>query len=69
MSASGGPRPFTVHVPAGILQDLRERLVRIRWPDEAPGAGWTRMPRGGHCAALEAPDLAGDVRAFSRALR
>ena len=31
---------------------------------------WTEMPRGGHFAALEAPDLlAGDVAAFFRALR
>ena len=31
---------------------------------------WTRMPRGGHFAALEAPDLlADDVRAFFRPLR
>ena len=34
------PRPFTIHVPAAVLDDLRERLARVRWPDEAPGAGW-----------------------------
>ena len=40
MGTSGGPRPFTIHVPEDVLQDLRERLARTRWPDEAPGAGW-----------------------------
>jgi epoxide hydrolase len=33
-------------------------------------ARWTEMPRGGHFAALEAPELLlDDVRAFFRALR
>ena len=31
---------------------------------------WTQMPRGGHFAALEAPDLlVNDIRAFARSLR
>ncbi|CAN1600667.1 protein of unknown function [Pseudomonas mediterranea] len=31
---------------------------------------WTTMPRGGHFAALEQPELlAADIRAFFRALR
>jgi pimeloyl-ACP methyl ester carboxylesterase len=34
------PRPFTVHVPDDVLADLRERLARVRWPDEPPDAGW-----------------------------
>ena len=34
------PRPFTVQVPDEVLDDLRERLGRVRWPDEPPGAGW-----------------------------
>ena len=34
------PRPFTISVPDEVLADLRERLARVRWPDEAPGAGW-----------------------------
>jgi pimeloyl-ACP methyl ester carboxylesterase len=33
--------PFTIHVPDAILSDLHERLARVRWPDEIPGAGWT----------------------------
>ncbi len=35
------PRPFTLRVPDETLADLRARLERVRWPDEAPGAGWT----------------------------
>jgi microsomal epoxide hydrolase len=34
------PRPFTIQVPDDVLADLRERLHRVRWPDEIPGAGW-----------------------------
>jgi len=35
------PRPFALHVPDDTLDDLRERLRRVRWPDEAPDAGWS----------------------------
>jgi pimeloyl-ACP methyl ester carboxylesterase len=34
------PTPFQLHVPDDVLTDLRARLDRVRWPDEAPGAGW-----------------------------
>jgi pimeloyl-ACP methyl ester carboxylesterase len=34
------PAPFRIHVPDAVLGDLRERLARVRWPDEVPGAGW-----------------------------
>jgi len=34
------PTPFTIAVPEGVLTDLRERLARVRWPDEVPGGGW-----------------------------
>ena len=34
------PRPFTVHIPDDVLADLRDRLTRVRWPDQVPGAGW-----------------------------
>ncbi len=33
-------RPFTVHIPQSILDDLSSRLARTRWPDEVSGAGW-----------------------------
>jgi microsomal epoxide hydrolase len=34
-------RPFTLQVPDEVLRDLRERLGRVRWPDEVPGSGWS----------------------------
>jgi Epoxide hydrolase N terminus len=34
------PRPFTIQVPDEVLADLRQRLDRVRWPDEIPVAGW-----------------------------
>jgi len=33
-------RPFRVDVPEAVLEDLRERLARTRWPDQIPGSGW-----------------------------
>jgi microsomal epoxide hydrolase len=33
-------RPFRVEVPDAVLEDLRERLARTRWPDEIPNSGW-----------------------------
>ena len=32
--------PFRTAVPDSALADLRERLVRTRWPNEVAGAGW-----------------------------
>ena len=34
------PTSFTIHIADDILTDLRERLARVRWPDEIPGADW-----------------------------
>jgi pimeloyl-ACP methyl ester carboxylesterase len=33
-------RPFRMEIPEADLDDLRERLDRIRFPDELPGVGW-----------------------------
>ena len=33
-------RPFTIAVPDDVLVDLKARLSRVRWPDEAPGPAW-----------------------------
>jgi pimeloyl-ACP methyl ester carboxylesterase len=41
MPVAPRPRPFTLHVPDPVLQDLRARLAAVRWPDEAPGAPWS----------------------------
>ena len=35
-------QPFTIAVPDGDLEDLRRRIAATRWPDEMPGAGWSR---------------------------
>jgi pimeloyl-ACP methyl ester carboxylesterase len=32
--------PFTIHVGDDVLDDLRDRIRRTRWPDPAPGAPW-----------------------------
>lgn len=34
-------QPFQIDVPQTVLDDLGERLARTRWPDEAPGSGWS----------------------------
>jgi len=34
-------QPFTIAVPQATLDDLRERLARTRWIDQAEGSGWT----------------------------
>jgi len=34
-------KPFRLEIPDAALADLRERLKRTRFPDEAPGAPWT----------------------------
>src|SRR5262245_16159731 len=43
-------RPFRVEIPQAQLDDLRDRLGRVRWPDELPGVGW---PRGVPLAYLK----------------
>ncbi|MEU4603108.1 epoxide hydrolase family protein [Kribbella sp. NPDC023972] len=35
-------REFRIDVPDEALDDLAERLRRIRWPRQLPGAGWER---------------------------
>jgi pimeloyl-ACP methyl ester carboxylesterase len=39
-SASVPPRPFAIDVPDAVLEDLRDRLARTRWPEPMDGAGW-----------------------------
>src|SRR5258708_20700365 len=34
------PVPFTLHIPAADIADLRDRLARSRFPDSAPGEAW-----------------------------
>jgi pimeloyl-ACP methyl ester carboxylesterase len=40
--AGDGINPFRIEVPEADLTDLTDRLARTRWPDELPGAGWSR---------------------------
>ena len=35
-------RRHAIDVPQPVLDDLRERLARTRWPGEIPGTGWSR---------------------------
>jgi hypothetical protein len=45
--ADDGIRPFRIEVSQADLDDLADRLARTRWPDESPGAGWSRgVPLG-----------------------
>jgi microsomal epoxide hydrolase len=32
--------PFRVDVPDAVLEDLRDRLARTRWPDQIANSGW-----------------------------
>jgi hypothetical protein len=34
------PTPFKVAISDEVLDDLRQRLARTRWPDEIPSGGW-----------------------------
>ena len=34
------PETFSISVPDAVLDDLKERLTRTRWPDQLPGTGW-----------------------------
>ncbi|MBV8526167.1 MAG: epoxide hydrolase [Acetobacteraceae bacterium] len=34
------PSPFTLRIPDAQIEDLRERLSRTRFPDQAPGPAW-----------------------------
>jgi len=72
-AASMTPLP-PVTVPTGVAVFPSEYLVgRVprEWVERTYNVQhWTEMPRGGHFAALEEPELlAGDIRAFFRDLR
>ncbi|MET1040795.1 MAG: epoxide hydrolase N-terminal domain-containing protein, partial [Acidimicrobiales bacterium] len=32
--------PFDITVPEHVLDDLKDRLGRTRWPDQIPDTGW-----------------------------
>jgi microsomal epoxide hydrolase len=33
-------RPFTITIPQAVLDDLHERLARVRWPGADADPGW-----------------------------
>lgn len=45
-------RPFRIAVPDEDVEDLRERLLRIRWPRQLPGDGWDRGVPVGYVRAV-----------------
>jgi epoxide hydrolase len=65
------PPPPQVPVPVGVAvfpQDILLPIRRLAERDLANIARWTEFDRGGHFAAMEAPDLlTADVREFFRA--
>jgi epoxide hydrolase len=38
--AARRPEPYRLAVHDEVLDDLRQRLARTRWPDEIPDSGW-----------------------------
>lgn len=47
------PRPYEIHVSDAVLDDLRERLARARWPDPLPQAGDDAWERGASLAYVK----------------
>ena len=73
---SGNTRPTRpvgyIEVPTGVAIFPKEILFSPRkWAEARYNiVRWTMMPRGGHFAALEEPELlVDDIRAFFRGLR
>ena len=54
MVAVMAPKPFAVQVPAEVLDDLRSRLARTRWPDPLPYPGWAAGADIGYLKQLAA---------------
>jgi pimeloyl-ACP methyl ester carboxylesterase len=68
MHAGEWPQPS--RVPTGVAVFTEDVPIR-RYAEQFNAiVHWSEFERGGHFAALEAPDLlVGDVRAFFRTLR
>ncbi|MEU8261623.1 epoxide hydrolase family protein [Micromonospora sp. NPDC048999] len=67
----GGPWPLSMPCGVAVFPDDASRPIR-RFAEVALPTlkHWTDLPRGGHFAALEQPDLlVDDVRAFARLVR
>lgn len=46
------PSPFTLNIPDTAIADLRQRLGRTRFPDQAPGDAWTTGTDVGYLRTL-----------------
>jgi pimeloyl-ACP methyl ester carboxylesterase len=46
--------PFRIHIPDDVLNDLRDRLRRTRWPDQIAGSGWSYGTDGAYLRELVA---------------
>jgi pimeloyl-ACP methyl ester carboxylesterase len=45
-------QPFPIHVSDLVLDDLRERIGRTRWPDQLPEVGWEQGTELGYLREL-----------------
>jgi pimeloyl-ACP methyl ester carboxylesterase len=69
-SMHSGAWPAPVTVPTGVAVFAEDIAIRRYGEQGYNLVHWSEFDRGGHFAALEAPDLlVGDVRAFFAALR
>ncbi|MEV4456469.1 epoxide hydrolase family protein [Microbispora sp. NPDC049633] len=69
-SEAWGRRPAPSPVPTGVANFLGDRAIRGLAELSNTVTHWSRFPRGGHFASLQAPDLlVTDIRDFFRSLR
>ncbi|MGN6031269.1 MAG: epoxide hydrolase family protein [Thermomicrobiales bacterium] len=69
-SMHAGEWPTPVTVPTGVAVFAQDVAIRRYAEDGYPIVHWSDFERGGHFAAMEAPDLlVGDIRAFFAGLR
>ena len=70
-SGAVSPPPIT-HIPVGVADYPKEIMVAPRrWVERDNNIiHWSELPRGGHFAAMEEPELfVDDVRSFFRKVR
>jgi hypothetical protein len=53
---------FSIDIDEAVLDDLRERLARTRWPGEAPGGAWEQGTDSAYLRELAASWLRFDWR-------
>ena len=45
-------KPFKIDIAQAVLDDLRERIARTRWPDQPEDAGWSMGTNLAYCRTL-----------------